>query len=275
MKTENKIISDFSSAFQDVLQSFFQILPNLASALLALVAGLLLAFLLKWLTAFVARSVLKLFSTKVSDDNAIRENSASVSKTLGNIVFFLIVFLTGVSVLKRLGLVVISEWLEQVSVHLPKMIAAFVILVLGWKLKSFVSELLFKSFTRARINQAKSLSNLLGWFVFGVGLIVAIDQLGVDMGLVVVVISVLGGVVTGGVALTFALGAKSTVSNILSCHQVKRHVKVGQKIKHRGIQGSVKAVGPTFIVLATDEGDAFIPGNQLSEEPTFILDGDS
>ena len=47
-------------------------------------------------------------------------------------------------------------------------------------------------------------------------------------------------------------------------------MKVGQKIDISGYTGTIESIGPTFLLLATENGKIALPGSRFRQEATLV-----
>ena len=79
----------------------------------------------------------------------------------------------------------------------------------------------------------------------------------------------------GAVALSFGLGAGSTVANIISARYVRSNYRVGQQIRIMDMEGRILEMLPTGVILDTDKGRTFIPAKIFDQEASVLLDNQS
>ena len=264
------MLNEFFTIAQSIQKDFIDLIPQLTLAFIIIVVGIIIAYILKWISSnlikWTSRIIPKSIFQKVMTKNDVEKLSLFISK----VVFFITLFLTVATALKKLGLVIVSSWFESVASYLPNTIAALIIFIFGWKIKSFIEELLYSSLNQVNFSQAKSLSKVASWAVFIISIIVALEQIGINVGIVINLSIMLFGIVAGGIVLTFALGAKSNISEILSCYQLSRHLKVGENIKIADHSGVVKSIGPVFIILESPDNRIALPGTFVNKNPIII-----
>jgi len=254
------------NVFSEINEQWVEFFPTLISSTTILLIGIVLAFFVRFVVVFLVNAGVRSFGQKISQIESAKVGLKSLAKTSGQITFSLVLFLTIASVLKRLGLEVVSTWLEYLSQYLPNVIAAIIICYVGWKFKEFVEVILPESFKKLGIAYSTIISKILGWTVFITAALISLDQIGVDMRLLVTFVSIVGGVTAGGVVLTFALGAKGTISDILNCFQLQRIVRKGNTVRIGEIKGDVLSVGPVFVLLNTEGGKVAFSGTRIKSE---------
>lgn len=265
------IVGHLTEVVLELKSTVLQAVPQVITGMVLLAAGVFIAFLLKWIGSAVVRWAFKVLPDSISENSLLKGNAQPLSVAVGRLIWLVVLFLVFTAVLKHWGLDILSSWLQNLAKYLPNILVGSIILFLGWKLKEYLAAALNKTLTRVEFAQAYLVSQTLSWSAFLISGLVALEQVGVDIGLIITVASVLAGVAGGGVALMFALGSKATVSDVLSCYQIRRHLKVGQRAKVAGYDGVVESIGPTCVVLDTEKGIATVPGRVFREEITLVL----
>jgi len=74
----------------------------------------------------------------------------------------------------------------------------------------------------------------------------------------------------GGAALSFGLGSRTAVANLIAAHYLGSMVRVGMTVKIGENQGTVVAVTPISVVLETREGRVIVPATQVTESTAVI-----
>jgi small-conductance mechanosensitive channel len=121
---------------------------------------------------------------------------------------------------------------------------------------------------RTQIGRAELVGRLSQIAVVTIGLILAVDQLGVNSAILVVVLVALFACTFGAGALAFGLGARDTVGNIIGMHYFSSAYRTDDRIRIDGIEGRVVT---TNVTLETDEGLVTIPGYRFSTRTTTLL----
>lgn len=259
------MLEEILSTLNKVQVELFDLIPKLALSVTILVLGTVLAYLLKWLSTSLTRWTSKIIPKYLLQKIITKSDVEKFSMILGKVVFFIVIFLTMATALRKLGLDVVSNWFENIASYLPNTIAALIIFIFGWKLKDFLEEILYRSLSQVNFSRSRTLSKVVSWTVFILSTAVALEQVGLDISLLVNLSVMLAGIVAGGVALTFALGAKSNITDILSCYQVNRHVKIGEEIEIAAHTGIVKSIGPVFVILDSEDRIVSLPGNLFNK----------
>lgn len=130
----------FENVMNQLRDAFGGFLPELLTALLVLVVG--------WILALVVAAVVRALLRKTTLDNRIagwvrgeqEEGKVPVEKTIGRVVFWLLMILVLVAFFEVLGLSQVSrpldDFLAELAVYMPRILGAGVLLVLAWVVAS-------------------------------------------------------------------------------------------------------------------------------------------
>lgn len=270
MKSTDGSLQNLSNYLSNMLDQLSLMLPDLLNGVVIIFIGFTIAFFLKISSTFIVRYGMTYLPKPFTKKPLFKENLSGFILGLGRLLFFITIFLTLTIAFKTMGFNLLSQWMGNLTRYLPNILSSVFIVFLGWKGKIYIGDFIFKALARADFSYSRSISGVFGWSIFIISFLVALEQIGIDVSLVLNVLTVLVAVIASGIALTLALGCKSTISDILYCYQLHRYISVGQEIKFQEISGKVKSVGPTFVLVTTSEGDVTIPGNLFNKYVTFL-----
>jgi len=248
-------------------------LPRALTAGALMLAGWLLARLLRvWVVRGVAR--LGGFVGARSRDAAARPAGVDPATLLGGVVYWgvLLVFITAAT--DALGLPLLAAWLGAASNHLPRVLLAVLIVIAG-----FVGGALARDAARAAARAAGfAREALLGRLVQGlivtVALVTAMDHVRVDIAFLTATLLIAVGALTGSVALAFALGARTAVSNIIACHYLQQTHRMGQLVRLGSVEGRIVEFTSGAVILEGPDGRVMVPAKVFSESVSFFGAGD-
>lgn len=255
------------------LAVFMEFLPKLLGALALLVLGYVLARLLGATVArllgllgmdrILARTVVQ----GVLERAGIRR---SASQILGAIAFWVVFLLFIISATETLDLAILSEALTTMAFYLPRVGMAVLIIVLGFIVAGFLRELTLLACNSAQIAQAGLIAQALYIAAILLVIVTAIDQLGIDTTLMNSLLVLLMGGLVAGAALSFGLGARGTVANLIAAHYLRPVLQVGQRVQVGAIRGVIVRLTPTAIILDTDEGRVIVPATHFAETTPIV-----
>jgi hypothetical protein len=254
--------------------------PRVVLAAGIILAGWLLARLMRFLTAKMFDSWARRLTPRLSrlvGEGAMRarlESSGtkrSISRAAQMLVFWMVFLAFATMATEALGLDIVSAWLSGVVAFLPRILGALLVILLGALLGSAVRTAVTAAAGSAGFGYPKLLGKLARVAVLAVSVIVALDQVGLDIAFLIVMAAVIAGALLGGAALAFGLGARASVSNILASHYLVDTFKVGHRIKIGEIEGKILEITPTSVIVDAGTGRAVIPASQFSEQVATLL----
>jgi len=248
--------------FTGLVATLIAYIPQLAGGLALIVAGWLLARLLRVLaTRFLTtlnRLLDRLLHGATLDFVRI---SPATARLLGSIVFWvtLLIFIT--MAIRVMGLTGAAAWLEALVTHLPAVAAGIAIMATSLIAGTVVRNLVLHAAASAGLAKAPLYGHVAQISTIVIGLVIGLDQVGVDVTFLILLLGIVLGTLLLGFALAFALGARDLVSNLVATQHLRLFVKPGQVARIGDFEGRVLEFAPTGLVLETLEGRALVPGS--------------
>ena len=266
----------WSDVFLTSATSFFNklagLLPNLIGAILLLLLGWLVARLCRGL----ARKMLKWTGfERAMEKSRINETfktvgiTTSIGDVITFIIFWIIFLIFMVSASEVLGLSVVLSTLNRLILYIPNIIAAIAIIILTLFIARFVKDLIAMGLAQINLIYAQPLARVVELLIVVFGLIVAMTQLGFDIGILMANITLFIGGFVAIVVLSLGLGAKTVVENLLAGYYVRQLFKQGQEVILAGGKGKIKQIHSLGIVMETEEGEIMVPNHKIIEKGSF------
>ncbi|MCY4602177.1 MAG: mechanosensitive ion channel [Acidobacteria bacterium] len=245
--------------------------PTLLGALGLLLGGWLVGRLL-------ARGITKLIDTLIPglEERATRVTLARLgierrlAELVGRFVFWVVLVVFAAAAVETLGLPVVAAWVGQLGALLPRLLVGGLIVVVGL----FVGSVAREAVSAAARAGGAARADLLGRIVQGAVVVTAVvtglEQIGVDSRFLTMMMVIVTGGAIGGIALAFAFGARTEVSNLVAMHYVRQAYRTGQLIQVGGIGGRIAEFTRTTVIVATPDGQAHVPGRMFSEQVTTL-----
>jgi hypothetical protein len=215
-----KNISDHivTEPLKEFLQRLLAFLPNILSSLIIFVLGFVAGWIVKYIVLKLAnlfridRFCAKLGITEALGKVGIKETPA---KLLSRIFYWLVVLIFVIIALYTLKVPALEELLEKFFLYLPDLFVAAVLIIIGYILGNFLG----RATLIASVNAGVKFSRLLGEGVKIVVLllacVMALEQLGIGRGTVIVAFTILFGGFVFALALSFGLGGKDIARQYL------------------------------------------------------------
>lgn len=262
-KIKTTVVDNLNSQWTDLIA----FLPNLLGALLILLVGLIIAFILKKVGSSLFR---KMGIDRVSRNAGVSDvmQDAGLAKRpsilAGKIIFWLVLFIFLVPAANTLGLTELVNLFKGVINFLPKIITALVIIIFGIMFAQFLRRSIIEKPSTIGSDSAKSLGNLIYGIMVTVIVLVALEQLDIETKLLHSIIKI---VVTGvmlALAFSVGLGAKEVAHNLLSGIYAREHFKPGEQIEIDEVTGKIKEVSTLNTLIVVSENETVsIPNSTL------------
>ena len=270
--SQEQLLDPFNVLFASLQQDLVAFLPRLMGALVVLLAGLALA----WLLRFLSRRLIESLDRLVPGGRLQRSfghfgAQRPASEVVSQVFFWLVVLLFFSLATEALGLPVLTAWFKGIARYLPKFFSAVLVVFAGLIGGYFLRNLVVTAATSAGVGYAGTLGRLVQTVVVLIGLLVAVEQVGLNIAFVTDGLLVVLGVLMLGGALSFALGARTTVANILAAHYLQKTYKVGHRVEIGELQGEIVQISPTAVILETATGRATVPAQLFGEVVSILL----
>ena len=267
-------LNDLGKLLLDFKDTLLIFIPKFLFALLVFLAGYLVARFIQSLVKRFVKNTDRFVSNKKLKNHLqkrdLEQSSIFISKTLFWIIIILFITLAS----EIMGLPVITAWLSGIVQYLPNIFAAIVIIFVGIIGGRLLADVILSTTTKAGITYANILSKIIQYAILLITILIAIDQIGIDIILLTIILStVIAALLLGG-ALSFGLGAKTSVSNILASYYLHDTYKEGNTVRINNIEGKIVEITTTSVVLDTTDGQVSIPAKEFSEHSSVLIKKD-
>jgi hypothetical protein len=270
MQTE--LASNVQSSMSDVGTWFATNQSRLVTGIILLVVGLLLAALLRAIAARLVRALDRAIPSRgfrTSLGGLARERH--VSDILGAIVFWTVLLFFIATAANALGIPLLSATVQSLSLFVPRVLVAVLIGVAGLVIGNVARGTVTAAAARAGTTIAPALGQMVRLAIMIAAALIAISELGVDITLVTVVLSVVLAAVLGGFAIAFGLGARTAISNIIGSHYLRQTFDVGQRIRLGNIEGTITALTATAVIVQVPDGRMVVPAKRFGEMASLLV----
>lgn len=265
-------MSEFSKTATRMFGQFIEFIPDLVGAVLLILVGWIVARLVRsagtraamWFNGFVER----MFGRQQA--RYLRLSTAAI-KLVGNITFWIIVLLFTTAATRILGLLAFSNWLNQVVGYLPTLLAGGLIILVGVVISALVRDLTTAAVASAGVAYGDLFGRGAQAIVLMTALIVGINQVGIDVTLLVTLMSILFAAVCTSFAFAFAFGARTFVSNLIGAHYLQQYYHPGQQARLGDVEGEILELTPTSVIVASEKGRVTVPAKIFNESTTLLL----
>jgi small-conductance mechanosensitive channel len=272
METYESLRASLANAFSQLSAQLAEFAPKLLGAALLLLAGWLIARLLRGL-AVKLMHVLELVLHRLWRGPAGRASvlpSASV-EIVGTILFWVVIVFFAAATAHVLGLEAFSSWLKDLMAYLPTLVAGLLIILAGVLLSGFARDLTVAALATLPDSQRSQLSRIVQGAILVTAVVMGADQIGIEITFVVVLAAVTTSAIVGGVALAVSLGARAYVANLIGAHYLRHAFEPGQRVRIGDTEGTILELTAVSVVLETEQGRASIPAKVYNEETILLL----
>ncbi len=193
-------------------------LPKLIGAIIIFVVGLILAKLIK---AGVVKLLKLLRFDSAAEKTGLKSflEKGNITKTaseiLGLLIYWFFMVLVIIASLDALGLPIVSDILNDIFLYIPNVVAAIIILLLGFLLGGLLSAVVQTAASNAGLATAEGLGKTALYAVIFFSVSIALLQLGIGKEIVASAFIIAFGAAALALALAFGLGGKDVAADYL------------------------------------------------------------
>jgi len=193
-------------------------LPKLMGAIIIFVAGLIIAKLIKMMVVRLLRLVR---FDSVAEKTGVKGflEKGNITKTsseiIGVLIYWFFMVLAIIASLDAMGLPIVSDILNDIFLYIPNVVAAIVVLVLGFLLGSLLSAVVRTAASNAGLATPEGLGKTALYAVVFFSVSVALLQLGIGEEIVTSAFIISFGAAALALALAFGLGGKDVAADYL------------------------------------------------------------
>jgi len=249
-------------------------MPNILAAILMLVAGYLLARVV----GFMARKLAeKLGVDSLADRLNVHRSLKNMniqqplSELFGMLVFLFIIVAFLLSAVETLGFERVTSSIDQLLLYLPKVLGAALVLMIGLFIADFVRTGVRNAAESVGLEYAPALSKVTFGLIIVVVVMLAIDQLEIDLFLLNELIGIVLVSVGVAVALSLGLGSRDLSRQIVSGVYVRDIYPSGETIEFAGYTGKLIEVGTVKSVMELENGSLVSFSNEEFLHQTVLI----
>jgi small-conductance mechanosensitive channel len=251
-------------------------LPPLAAALLLLLVGWLLAFLVRAIVSrLLRRAGLDRLAERWGADQALRQIGIETpaSSILGRVAYWFVLLIFVLAAANRLGLMGLTEALRAFIGYLPSVLAAALILFLGVVLGRFLGSAVGTFAEQAGLSGGRILGRATQLFIIALAVLLSMEQLNLETRLLNTIAVIVIGAAALAMALAFGLGSRDLAQSIMAGFHAREAFQPGQRLVIRDHTGQLVRINTAQAVLETEDGYVSLPNTALLEEEVLVLEG--
>jgi hypothetical protein len=252
---------------RDTLEAILTYLPVALTGAAVLIIGWLLARVLRDLVRRALESMDWLFGRLSARTGRSQALTRATSRAISSVVYWSVLLIFAANALRILGGTLFERWTDNLLSYLPSAIGGVVIIVLSLIGGTLARHILEQASVGLGIGQSSLLGRLAQAVIVITGVVIGIDQLGVNVNFLIQLSTVTAAAVFGGIALVFALGTRQHLANLIGAHYVRKHYAPGDHVRVGAFEGRIVEITDGCVFLETDQGDVSVPAQHFSQEP--------
>jgi hypothetical protein len=250
------------------------LLPQIVLAIVLVVIGYFVARLLRSITIRIVHTLSRAAGTVTNRVGiALQGPTDTTLRILGALVFWTVLLLFVAIAANNLGLRMFAGWLDQVVNHLPQVVSGILIIFAGAVLSGIARDSALAACKGMPAAQTRLIARGAQIATLLILVIVGLDQIGIDLAAVIMVLAIVLASILGGLAIAFGLGARTYVSNLIGARHLGPDFHSGAHIRFEDTMGRITEITQVAVILETKEGRQIIPAARFLEASTVILEG--
>lgn len=259
-------MQELNNIFQNLKNEFLELIPNILTSLLVLGIGYLIARLVKYLIIKLINHLGVILKRRFK-----LINLKQAGFFIGTAFFWLIIFSSVLLITDILGLTVLTNWFAEILQYTPNVIAAILIIFAAIIIGNFLYDFVESLSTKAGLEYGTTLGRIAQFFVISMAIVIAMDQIGIEITFLINIIAIVLGAILFGGALAFGIGSRTSVSNILGSFYVRKTYKEGDDVQIGKVRGRILKINPTNVVLDAEIGQVTIPAKEFNTTKSFLI----
>lgn len=260
-------------AFNSYAAAFIDRLPAVFTGIVVLVAGFLLARLVRWVTQRIGERTVDPLARRSGVDKVIaRFGGFTPARLLASVAWWLMALVTVLSAADVMGMHLVSLAVQKAFAFMPTLFTALAIFVLGIWGADKVSRLVSQLSNVVELSVGRIVGRILAAITIVFASITALNVAGVDTSLITTNIQIIlaGLLLAFGVAYGFA--ARDVLSNILGSYYGNERFKPGMRVRVGNDEGVIERIDSVSMTLRQHDRVVMIPSNRLVTERIEVLD---
>ena len=263
------------------LDNTYRELVQAAAAFVPGLVGAALLFLLGWLLAVALRALILRLGTGIDRMfYAVRDRFGQsqielrwpISRIAAHTVYWLVIVFFLAAMSKLLGLPGLVDAFAQVLLYLPLLVVWSAVLFGVYVASGLAASAVTAAARSSGLSNPGLLGRLARMFILAFAVIIVVSQLGIDVTLLVNVVTIATAALLGGAAVAFGIGAGGVAGNVIAAHYVRRSYEVGQRVAVGPFEGEILEITRSSVILDTERGRTMVPARLFNENASVLVD---
>ena len=249
-------------------------LPNIVGAIVVLILG----WLITKIVAFLLNKVLRLakidrLTDKINESDLFGKTDIKfkVSKVIVSFVKWMLFLVFLIVAADVMNWQIVSTEIGNLVRYLPRLFSAMALFLIGLYIATFIKKAISGLFESFEFSGAKIISSLVFYVIVVFITITALNQAGVDTTIITTNVTLILGALLLAVAIGLGLGSKEVIRDLLRTFYSRKNYVVGDRIRIKGIEGTVEAIDNISMTLKTTDGKTIIPIKEVVENKVDIV----
>ncbi|WP_373086101.1 hypothetical protein [Sneathiella sp.] len=254
-------LANVKSASMELLSDLIAALPGLLGAVVLLVVGCLIARVLRATAIRMSDGLNRLLETVMPTGRlASFRLSPRLARMIGNVVYWLTIIFAITLAADVADFDTVSSWLAVIFGYLPRVLGGVLIIIVGYLLAATVRDIVATALSSMAVSQGELIGAFAQWAILLTAGIIAIEQIGIDVTFLIVIIAIFMAAIMGGIAIAFGLGARPLAANLIGARYLQQQYSTGQILAIGDAEGEILEFTATGVILETPEGRSTVPG---------------
>ena len=266
-------LAALDNTYRELVEAAAAFVPDLIGAALLSLLGWLLAVALRALILRLGTGIDRMFyAARDRIGQTQIELRWPISRIVAYTVYWLVIVFFLAAVSKLLGLPGLVDLFAQVLLYLPLLLVWAVVLFGVYMASGLAASAVTAAARSSGLANAGLLGRLARVFILTFAVIIAVSQLGVDVTLLVNLVTIATAVLLGGAAIAFGIGAGGIAGNIIAAHYVRQNYRVGQRVAVGSFEGEILEITRAAVILDADAGRTMVPARLFNENASVLVD---
>lgn len=261
------------SLFEDMWQELLKFMPKL----IAVIAVLIIGWLLIKIVTFLIKKALKfskidVLADKLQEIDIFKNISIEPTIIIVKVVKWILLLLMLIIISDILGLQMLTDGIASFIGYLPRLFSAIAILMIGIYIANIIKNAIQSLFKSLDLGGSNVIGSIVFFAIVVIVSITALNQAGIDTEMITSNLTLILGSLLLAFTIAFGLGSKEIVQRLLFGFYSRKNLKVGQRIKIGGIEGTIEAIDNIYLTLVTDDGKFIFPIKEVNDTIIQVLE---
>ena len=266
-------LAALDNTYRELVEAAAAFVPGLVGAALLFLVGWLLAVALRALILRLGTGIDRMFyAARDRIGQTQIELRWPISRIVAHTVYWLVIVFFLAAMSKLLGLPGLVDIFAQVLLYLPLLLVWAVVLFLVYVASGLAASAVTAAGRSSGLANAGLLGRLVRAFILTFAVIIVVSQLGIDVTLLVNLVTIATAVLLGGAAVAFGIGAGGVAANIIAAHYVRQNYRVGQRVAVGPFEGEILEITRSAVILDAEDGRTMVPARLFNENASVLVD---